>query len=73
MKYVLNGFMCALLRIYDVYLVTHEEKYIRILYNSIDNLIDNIHIYSTLGYWTKYDIERIADPKYHFWFMCCLI
>jgi hypothetical protein len=65
-KHVLNGFMVALLGIYDVYLVTHEKKYLRIFYNFINNLIDNIHIYSILGYWTKYDIEIIADPKYHF-------
>jgi len=65
-KHVLNGFMYALLGIYDVYLITKSENYLKIFYDFIYNVISNAHIYSILGYWTKYDIERLADPKYHF-------
>jgi len=65
-KHVLNDFMYALLGIYNVYLVTKSENYLKTFYNFIHNLISNIHIYSKLGYWTKYDIERIAHTKYHF-------
>jgi len=65
-KHVLNGFMYALLGIYDVYLATKSENVLKMFYNFIHNLISYVHIYSMLGYWTKYDIERIADPKYHF-------
>jgi hypothetical protein len=65
-KHVLNGFMYALLGIYDVYLITKSENYLKIFHNFIYNLISNAHIYSILGHWTKYDIESLADPKYHF-------
>ena len=65
LKHVLNGFMFSLLGLYDAYLITNDKKFLYIFQILVKSLESKMSYYD-LVLWSKYDVENIADPKYHF-------
>jgi hypothetical protein len=64
LTHVLNGFIYALLGLYDAYLITENEKYLKFFKTFIKVLKNNLIRYDLI-LWSKYDILRIAEPSYH--------
>jgi len=63
-QHVLNGFIFAIFGLFDAYLITRSERYLKILVKAIATLIKNIGQYDLIM-WSKYDIKRPADTIYH--------
>lgn len=61
---VLNGWIFALFGLYDYYLTTKDQRTIAAFNSSIDTLVKYLPLYDT-GYWTKYNLRKIASPHYH--------
>jgi len=65
LMHVLNGFIFALLGLYDTYLITNDEKYIKI-FNVLLKCLKKCMKHYDLILWSKYDIANVAGPSYHF-------
>ena len=62
---VLNGWIFALFGLYDLTVVCEEEKYKDALQLTLNTLEKHLSDFD-LGYWSKYDIEKmITSPFYH--------
>jgi hypothetical protein len=64
LTHVLNGFVFSLLGLYDAYLITNNEKYLKLFKIFIKVLKNNLVKYDLI-LWSKYDLFQIADPLYH--------
>lgn len=66
-SYVLNGFIFAVLGLYDYYRVTGDEKCRKLWSDAITSLRERLPLYDT-GYWSKYDLltNTLTSPEYHF-------
>jgi hypothetical protein len=64
LTHVLNGFIFALLGLYDAYLITNNEKYLNFFKIFIKVLKNNLMKYDLI-FWSKYDVFQIAEPSYH--------
>jgi hypothetical protein len=64
LTHVLNGFIFALLGLYDAYLITNNEKYLKFFKTFIKVLKNNLMKYDLI-FWSKYDVFQIAEPSYH--------
>lgn len=64
--HVLNGFIYALLGVFDLYRVTMDANVHAVWVNGLRTLVRNLHRYD-LGFWSCYDLWRhpIASPGYH--------
>lgn len=64
--HILNGYILAILGLYDYVAVTHDVKIKKIIQVSLKTLHTLLEDYDT-GYWTRYDIlhRRLASPFYH--------
>ena len=65
-KHVLNGFIFAILGLFDAYLAAKQDRFLNIFLKSYNTLKNTIRLYD-LGYWSLYDVDarNIALPKYH--------
>ncbi len=62
---VLNGWIFSIFGLYDIYLLTNEEKYKHILDKSLNTLKENLKKYDC-SYWSYYDMnKKMASPFYH--------
>jgi len=62
---VLNGWIFAIFGLYDFTLVNSEEKYKKILNNSVNEMAKSLKIYDR-KFWSNYDQKgTIASPAYH--------
>lgn len=62
---VLNGWIFSIFGLYDIYLLTKDNKYKVILEKTLDTLINTLHKYDC-KFWSNYDLKgKIASPFYH--------
>ena len=71
MQTVLNGLIYSIVPMYEMYLVTNNENYLRNFEKSISQLESDLHHYDA-GYWSRYSIKtnslsynNLASPYYH--------
>jgi len=64
--HILNGFIFALLGVYDFYRVTKSEKSLNLFNEGIKTLEKNLNLYDS-GYWSLYNLihKYPAIKKYH--------
>jgi hypothetical protein len=65
LQHIFNGFIYSLLGLYDTYLVTNDPKLLRTFRILLLSLKLKIRNYD-LVLWSKYDVTRMANTKYHF-------
>jgi len=61
---ILNGWIFALFGLYDFWLAFKDENVNELFRLSLNTLKRHLHEYDS-GYWSYYDVWRIASPFYH--------
>ena len=65
LSHVLNGFIYAILGLYDAYIITSDERYLKFFLYFIKTLKRHLRDYDAF-FWSKYDVFYIASLSYHF-------
>jgi len=65
-NHILNGFIFALLGLFDYYRIKKNEESFYLWSEGIKTLEKNLHLYDS-GYWSRYDLlfRRITSEVYH--------
>ena len=62
---VLNGWIFSIFGLYDIFLITKDKKYYKILQKTLETLSSSLNKYDR-SFWTNYDqYGTIASPAYH--------
>jgi len=60
--HVLNGFIFALLGLYDFYKITRDKKALELFNRGIETIKANLHLYD-IGFWSTYDLQEYEGEK----------